>query len=46
MIVALLDREGATALDTRRHPQDAFDAEIQQRPEGSVWNPGGCRCWY
>jgi cation diffusion facilitator CzcD-associated flavoprotein CzcO len=42
----LLDANGATALDTRRDRQDAFNAEVQQRLEGSVWNSGGCKSWY
>ena len=42
----LLDAQGATALDTRRDRQDAFNAEVQRRLQGSVWNSGGCRSWY
>ncbi|MCX6462980.1 MAG: NAD(P)/FAD-dependent oxidoreductase [Pseudonocardiales bacterium] len=41
-----VDEHGATALDTRRDRQDAFNAEIQRRLEGSVWSSGGCRSWY
>lgn len=44
--LALLDAEGATAIDTRRDRQDAFNAEVQRRLQGSVWNSGGCRSWY
>ena len=32
----------ALALDTRRDRQDAFNAEVQKRLEGSVWMQGGC----
>ena len=44
--LALLDAQGATAIDTRRDRQDAFNAEVQRRLRGSVWNSGGCRSWY
>ncbi|MBW0089703.1 NAD(P)/FAD-dependent oxidoreductase [Pseudonocardia sp. KRD-184] len=44
--LALLDTHGATAIDTRRDRQDAFNAEVQRRLQGSVWNSGGCRSWY
>ncbi|MDN5749720.1 MAG: NAD(P)/FAD-dependent oxidoreductase [Pseudonocardia sp.] len=42
----LVDAHGATALDTRRDRQDAFNVEVQRRLEGSVWNTGGCKSWY
>ncbi len=42
----MLDDTGAVALDTRQDRQDAFNAEIQQRLEGSVWTSGGCQSWY
>ena len=42
----LLDDTGAVALDTRRDRQDAFNAEVQRRLEGSVWMTGGCHSWY
>ncbi|QJY44457.1 flavin-containing monooxygenase [Pseudonocardia broussonetiae] len=44
--LALLDAHGATAIDTRRDRQDAFNAEVQRRLQGSVWNSGGCKSWY
>jgi hypothetical protein len=25
---------------------EAYDAEIQERLNGSVWNTGGCASWY
>ncbi|WP_300010494.1 NAD(P)/FAD-dependent oxidoreductase [Pseudonocardia sp.] len=42
----LLDTSGARALDTRRDRQDAFNADVQKRLEGSVWTSGGCQSWY
>ena len=42
----VLDEAGATALDTRRDRQDAFNAALQRRLAGSVWTTGGCASWY
>jgi cation diffusion facilitator CzcD-associated flavoprotein CzcO len=42
----IVDAHGVTAIDTRRDRQDAFNAEVQKRLEGSVWNSGGCKSWY
>jgi cation diffusion facilitator CzcD-associated flavoprotein CzcO len=44
--LALLDEHGAAALDTRRDRQDDYNATIQRRLAGSVWNTGGCGSWY
>ena len=29
-----------------RAAQDAFNAELQDKLAGSVWNTGGCSSWY
>ncbi|WP_433558443.1 flavin-containing monooxygenase [Pseudonocardia xinjiangensis] len=42
----LLDRTGATALDTRRDRQDAYNAATQRKFAGTVWTAGGCQSWY
>jgi cation diffusion facilitator CzcD-associated flavoprotein CzcO len=42
----LLDESGAAALDTRRDRQDAYNAALQRRLDGSVWTSGGCASWY
>jgi cation diffusion facilitator CzcD-associated flavoprotein CzcO len=42
----LLDEHGATALDTCRDRQDAYNAAVQRRLAGSVWLAGGCTSWY
>jgi cation diffusion facilitator CzcD-associated flavoprotein CzcO len=42
----VLDEYGATALDTRRDRQDAYNAGLQRRLDGSVWTAGGCASWY
>jgi cation diffusion facilitator CzcD-associated flavoprotein CzcO len=42
----LLDVHGVTALDTRRDRQEAWNAGLQRRLDGSVWTAGGCASWY
>jgi cation diffusion facilitator CzcD-associated flavoprotein CzcO len=42
----LVDEHGAVAIDTRRDRQDAFNADVQRRFEGTVWTSGGCLSWY
>jgi len=42
----LVDASGATAIDTRRDRQDAFNEDIQRRLDSSVWIQGGCASWY
>jgi cation diffusion facilitator CzcD-associated flavoprotein CzcO len=42
----VVDEAGATAIDTRRDRQDAFNEKVQQRLAGSVWTTGGCASWY
>jgi cation diffusion facilitator CzcD-associated flavoprotein CzcO len=42
----LVDEHGAVAIDTRPDRQDAYNAEIQRRFEGTVWTSGGCTSWY
>ncbi|HKP41974.1 MAG TPA: 4-hydroxyacetophenone monooxygenase, partial [Mycobacterium sp.] len=44
--IATADKYGAQALAPTRAAQDAFNAELQQKLAGSVWNTGGCRSWY
>jgi cation diffusion facilitator CzcD-associated flavoprotein CzcO len=42
----LLDEHGAVALDTRHDRQEAYNAALQRRFDGSVWTAGGCASWY
>jgi cation diffusion facilitator CzcD-associated flavoprotein CzcO len=42
----LLDRTGATALDTRRDRQVAYNIATQRKFAGTVWTAGGCKSWY
>lgn len=41
-----VDKSGARALAPTRSAQDAFNAELQDKLGGTVWNTGGCRSWY
>jgi cation diffusion facilitator CzcD-associated flavoprotein CzcO len=44
--MALADREGAAALDTRESAQAEFQSDIQRKLLGGVWTQGGCKSWY
>jgi hypothetical protein len=37
---------GARALEVRTESQAAWNAELQARMPGTVWNDGGCNSWY
>ena len=41
-----IDARGATRVEVRRAVQDAYNADIQSRMPGTVWNSGGCSSWY
>ena len=41
-----LRRTGATELEVRAGAQAAYNAELQERLERTVWNSGGCGSWY
>jgi cation diffusion facilitator CzcD-associated flavoprotein CzcO len=40
-----MDEHGAACAEVRPDVQDAFNAEMQERLRGSVWN-SGCSSWY
>jgi cation diffusion facilitator CzcD-associated flavoprotein CzcO len=44
--MALADRAGAAALDTRDSAQAEFQSDIQRKLAGGVWTRGGCDSWY
>ena len=44
--IAKCDKMGAQALAPTREAQDRFNAELQEKLSGSVWNSGGCSSWY
>ena len=37
---------GARVLEVRHDVQQRFNAELQRKLAGSVWNSGGCASWY
>ncbi len=41
-----LDRRTAKSLDVRPEVQRAYNDELQNRIQGTVWNTGGCQSWY
>ncbi len=41
-----MERDGIASMDVRPAVQDAFNAEVQRRLRGTVWNAGGCRSYY
>ncbi|HEY6780733.1 MAG TPA: NAD(P)/FAD-dependent oxidoreductase, partial [Thermoleophilaceae bacterium] len=41
-----LDRLGIASLDVREEVQHAFNAEVDRRLVGSIWNAGGCANYY
>lgn len=41
-----MDGAAATTLEVRPEAQDRWNAGVQRRLAGTVWNRGGCRSWY
>jgi cation diffusion facilitator CzcD-associated flavoprotein CzcO len=41
-----LREQGASTVEVKREVQEAYDAELQRRLRGTVWNTGGCASWY
>jgi cation diffusion facilitator CzcD-associated flavoprotein CzcO len=37
---------GAATVEVRREAQDSYNARLQGRMPGTVWNRGGCSSWY
>ena len=42
----LMRERRAGSIEVRPEVVEAYDADIQQRLDGSVWNSGGCASWY
>jgi cation diffusion facilitator CzcD-associated flavoprotein CzcO len=40
------ERAGVAAIEPRQEIQDAWNAEVQRRSQGTVWLNGGCNSWY
>jgi hypothetical protein len=41
-----MERSGAAEVEVRRDAYDAYNAHLQSRLDGTVWNTGGCSSWY
>ncbi|MEA2423719.1 MAG: hypothetical protein QOH13_129 [Thermoleophilaceae bacterium] len=41
-----LDRAGVATVEPRPEAQDAWNAAIQRKSQGTVWLNGGCKSWY
>jgi cation diffusion facilitator CzcD-associated flavoprotein CzcO len=41
-----MERRHATRLEVRRDAYDAYNAHLQAKLDGTVWNTGGCSSWY
>jgi cation diffusion facilitator CzcD-associated flavoprotein CzcO len=41
-----IDRSMVGVLEVREDVQRSFNADIQRRLQGTVWNSGGCASWY
>jgi cation diffusion facilitator CzcD-associated flavoprotein CzcO len=44
--MALVERRGARALDTREGAQARFQSDMQRKLVNGVWTQGGCKSWY
>lgn len=42
----IMRERDAAALEVRAEVQDAWNAYVQERLRGSVWDTGGCSSWY
>jgi hypothetical protein len=41
-----MEDRGLASLDVRPEAQREFNADLERRLRGSVWNSGGCASWY
>ena len=41
-----VEQRGIDTVEVREDAQAAFNAEVQARMPGTVWNSGGCASWY
>ncbi|MEA2307375.1 MAG: hypothetical protein QOH43_4655 [Solirubrobacteraceae bacterium] len=44
--LATMERDGLAAVEPTPAVQDAFNAGLQRRLAGTVWQTGGCASWY
>ena len=40
-----MDEQGAAAVEVRREAEDAYNSDLHEKLEGTVWNTG-CSSWY
>jgi cation diffusion facilitator CzcD-associated flavoprotein CzcO len=41
-----MEHHGLSTLEVKAEAHAAFQGEVQERMDGSVWTDGGCRSWY
>ena len=41
-----MERDGLATVEPRPEAQRAFNADLQRRLAGTVWQTGGCASWY
>ena len=41
-----MERRGASQIEVRQDAYEAYNAHLQERLAGTVWNTGGCSSWY
>jgi hypothetical protein len=44
--LAAMDRERLAAIEPLPEAQERFNAHLQRRLRGTVWDQGGCASWY
>ena len=44
--LAKMEAASVAAVEPRRDVQDAWNADLQEQLQGTVWNAGGCSSWY
>jgi cation diffusion facilitator CzcD-associated flavoprotein CzcO len=45
-LLAKVDHDGPAVVEARASAQDAYNAELQRKLAGTVWDIGGCQSWY
>lgn len=45
-VIGAARKRGASVVEVRREAQDAWNADVQERLTGTVWDSGGCASWY
>jgi cation diffusion facilitator CzcD-associated flavoprotein CzcO len=45
-LLAKVNHDGPAVVEARASAQDAYNAGLQRKLEGTVWDIGGCQSWY